>query len=441
MVTLPRSNAHFAYPIIENDIENDPTPKDQAIYVPSISAGYARNAIGLGTLRAIPNQLPPNVLDFLSPNNSLFRLSHAMASAGQYLNRPGDTMITQRDRCYTRIIGDSGGYQVATGKFPIAHDGDRLRVLRWLENNADIAMTLDVPTGGLGKPGFKYNSVAECLDATLVNLAFFDQHRDRTRGTIFLNVIQGNTPQESVDWYNAVKCYPFEGWAIAGVLRNDIYHLCRLIILMHQDGQLATKKWIHILGTNDLGTAVMLTALQRAIKQHLGHDIRISFDTSTPFRLLVGNGALALPRLQSGNMGIEQVTAPTGHRFHGSPLRWPWPSAVGDLLTMGDLVVPISHQNTTQRDTLGNHLLALHNLQALCLAVFTANRVFDVELITGQHNIGVKEGCAAAAINKIFKNPSLQTLQSHERSFNGLRKSYARVDADEDRDLDDYDTL
>ena len=61
MVTLPRSNAHFAYPIIENDIENDPTPKDQAIYVPSISAGYARNAIGLGTLRAIPNQLPPNV--------------------------------------------------------------------------------------------------------------------------------------------------------------------------------------------------------------------------------------------------------------------------------------------------------------------------------------------------------------------------------------------
>lgn len=52
-----------------------------------------------------------------------------------------------------------------------------------------------------------------------------------------------------------------------------------------------------------------------------------------------------------------------------------------------------------------------------------------------------REGCAAAAINKIFKNPSLQTLQSHERSFNGLRKSYARVDADEDRDLDDYDTL
>ena len=434
---LNNSNAAFPYPHIENDIEGDPTPKDQAIYVPSISACYARDALGRKGLRAIPNHLPQNVLNFLSPNNSLFRISHAMASAGQYLDRTGPSMITRRDRKSTRIIGDSGGYQVASGKLKVENDGDRLRILQWPEDNADIAMTLDAPPGGIGKAGFSYGSTKECLEATLQNIEFFDKHRNRERGTIFLNVIQGNTVEESIHWYNTVKDFPFEGWAIAGALRNDIYHLCRLIVIMHRDGQLDGKKWIHVLGTNDLGTAVMLTALQRAVKQHLKHDIRFSFDTSTPFRMLAGNQVFGFPRLTPEEMKIEQFTAPTGYKFHNKPVMWPWSSKVGDLLRMDDVIVPCGHTNTTQRDPLGNYLMALHNLQALCFAVFNANRIFDVELITGQHTVGLKEGRAAAAINLVMQKPSLKRLENYATWFNGLRKSYTPWTADEDRDFDD----
>jgi hypothetical protein len=437
MATLHGADSAFPYPIIENDIDGDPTPKDQAIYVPSVSVGYARDAIGRATLRPIPGHLPPNLLDFLDQTNPMFRISHAMASAGQFLGHNGPSMITKRDRSKTRIIGDSGGYQVATGKLHVRDNGDRERILRWLEDNADIAMTLDVPPGGIGKAGFPHHSTEECLYATITHLDYFYEKRNRDRGTIFLNVIQGTTPQESVDWYNAVKIFPFEGWAVAGVLRNDIYHLCRLIIMMHRDGQLDGKRWFHVLGTNELGIAVMLTALQRAVKQHLGHDIRFSFDTSTPFRLLASNQTLGFPQFTRDGMKVEQVAAPCGFEFIGKAVGWPFASTIGLQLTMADMIVPCPSGNATKRDTLGNHLLALHNLQALCWAVFSANRRFDVELITGKHTVGVKEGRAAAAIGMIMRAPDpMKALQHYESWFHDdLRKSYECTTADEDRDF------
>jgi len=443
MDTLHGADSAFPYPIIENDIVDDPTPKDQAIYVPSVSAGFARDAIGRAGLRAIPAHLPKNVLNFLDEHNEIFRISHAMASAGQFLGRDAPNMFTDRNPSKTRIIGDSGGYQVATGKLSIEDDGHRLSILRWLEDNANIAMTLDVPPGGIGKEKFPYHSTEECLDATLLNLEFFSENRRRDQGTIFLNVIQGTTPQESVDWYNAVKIYPFEGWAIAGTLRNDIYHLCRLIILMHRDGQLDGKRWFHVLGTCELGTAVMLTALQRAVKRHLGHDIRFSFDTSTPFRLLVAHQALGWPNFREEKMMIEQVAAPCGSSLVGKAIGWPFFSAIGKRMTVADMQVSRPPPNTTQRDTLGNHLLALHNLQALCLAVFSANRRFDVELITAKHTVGLKEGRAAAAINKVMASHNkMRALEQHESWFDGLRKSFDRTTADEDRDFaDDYEDV
>jgi len=436
------ADSAFPYPIIDNDIEGDPTPKDQAIYVPSVSAGYARDALGRPGLRPLPDHLPRNLLNFLDPANEVFRLSHAMASAGQFWKRTAPNMIYERNRRATRIIGDSGGYQWANGKIEIKDDGDRIGILSWLEDHTDIAMTLDAPPGGIGKKGFPFRSVEECRDATIYNLDLFMRHRRREKGTIFLNVIQGNTPQESVDWYRAVKVYPFEGWALAGPLRNDPFHLCRLLIMMHADRQLDGKKWLHVLGTNDPGMAVMLTAIQRAVKRHLGHDIRFSFDTSSPFRMLSGNRAYGFPRFNEKELGIEQVMAPRGAHFIGKPLAWPYTSSVQDRITMADMMVDCrNHRNTTSRDTLGSHLLALQNLRALCFAIFSANRIFDVALIDGERNIAQNIHRAVEAIDRVFTRPSLQRLADHLDWFDpALRRAYDPTTSDEDREFDDgYD--
>ena len=104
-------------------------------------------------------------------------------------------------------------------------------------------MTLDVPTGPLLKTGYKYSSFQACLDKTLDHLEFFRTHR-KPGATKFLNVLQGNTTQQTDKWYDAVKHYEFEGWAFAGLLRHNFYNLCRRIIKMADDGLLQSRDWI-----------------------------------------------------------------------------------------------------------------------------------------------------------------------------------------------------
>ena len=276
--------AQFPYPAPTNHIVTDPTPKDQAIYVPSVSPNYATLVHEKNWQRDLPKGIAAGDLNFLDPTNKLFRISHAMSSAGQALNQTRDCIITKRHRGHTLVIGDSGGYQIARDPTIIKDNSDRLKTLRWLEANADVAMTLDVPTGPLLKAGYRFRSFQECLDVTVYNLKFFTTHR-QNHDIRFLNVLQGNDQAQADAWYDAVKLYPMEGWAFGGILRHNIYQLCRRIIIMRKDEKIQNNRaWIHVLGTNELETAVLLTALQRSINTHINDDLRISYDTSSPVR-------------------------------------------------------------------------------------------------------------------------------------------------------------
>ena len=99
----------------------------------------------------------------------------------------------------------------------------------------------------------------ECLDATLFNLDYFVEHRENK--TKFLNVLQGTTWDDANTWYDAVKDYPFEGWAMGGNNMRDIEIALRRLIIMRDEGYLEGKDWIHFLGTSKLEWAVMLTGV------------------------------------------------------------------------------------------------------------------------------------------------------------------------------------
>lgn len=422
MDTLSHWPASGHYPIVTNHIAIDPTPKDQAIYVPSVTPGYARDVHSQQNFtRKMPAGLRVADLNFLDPNNRLFRISHVMSSAGQALNQTNPCIITSRDRENTTLICDSGGYQIASGKLRINGDTDRQRILRWMEQHADYAMTLDVSTGPLLNPGYAFSSFKDCLDTTLDHLAFF--RRKRVLGKIkLLNVLQGNDVAESDQWYDAVKQYDFEGWAFAGKLRHSMYHFCKRILLMADEKQLQSKCWIHVLGTAELDTAVLLTALQRAINKHINPDLRISFDTSSPFRLLAFNQVYFLPGFDKSNLiAMPSRDAPNGVQFVDSPVRWPWPSPLGDRMVMGDFCVPTPPTNSSYRDVQSYHYLAHHNLAALCWGVALANRVFDAEVITRQHTVATSVGAAVEAIEKVIASGSMGTLQAHQATFSRLR--------------------
>ena len=422
------------YPIVQNDLVDDPTPKDQAIYVPSVSPAYAMSVQAQQWRRPLPQGVEPGDLNFLDPANHLFRISHVLSSAGQALNQSRDCIITKRDKASTLVIGDSGGYQIASGRLHIDGDKDRLKILRWLEANSDVAMTLDVPTGPVLGLGYKFRSSRDCLTATLDHLRFFQDNRKST-STSFLNVLQGNNSKEADAWYDAVKDLAFEGWAFAGIMRLNFYHLLRRILIMADEGTIQDKKWIHILGTNQLDTAVCLTALQRAINKHINPDLRISYDTSSPFRNLAYNNVYSLPKFDRSGMVMPTERIPDGVEFVGSQIRWPWPSPLGDRMVMGDICVKGDPYAGSQRDMQSSLYLAHHNLASLCSAVSLANRVFDSESIGHKHTIGLAIGAAVEAIELAIASGSMTTLGRMKSTLDKIRHGKAAASDDEDRDL------
>ena len=420
------------YPAPANHIANDPTPKDQAIYVPSVTPGYAIDVFAQNWKRDLPRNVEPRDLHFLDPANNLFHISHVMSSAGQALNQVRPCIVTQRDRTKTLLICDSGGYQIANGRLRISGDGDRLRILRWMELHSEVAMTLDVPTGPAGMPGYAYRTSQDCLTATLEHLDFFQ--KERNPGKIkLLNVLQGNTLAESDAWYNAVKHYDFEGWAFAGMLRHNIYGFCRRILVMAEENLIQDKHWIHVLGTCELDTAILLTALQRAINRSLNPKLRISFDTSSPFRMLAFSRAYTVPTFDTKTMTMPAREVPDGHTFVGSDIRWPWPSPLGDLMILGDLCVKKAPTLNSNRDTQSNHYLAHHNLSALCGGIALANRVFDGESLDHNHTIAKLVGEAVELIDRVFSNCSMATLDRYQRTFAKLRHGKFPDSGEEER--------
>ena len=330
------------------------------------------------------------------------------------------------------LICDSGGYQIASGNLKIRDDSDRLKILRWLERHADWAMTLDVPTGPVDSPGYAYSSFRHCLDITLDHLQFFQANR-QPGATKFLNVLQGNTAQQTDIWYDAVKHFEFEGWAFAGVLRHNFFNLCRRIIKMAHENKIQDKNWIHVLGTNELETAVGLSALQRAINLHINKKLRISFDTSSPFRILRWEQVYQTIRFDRKTMTLPTVRLPNDKRLVGSKIKFPWPSPIGDHLTMGDVYVRPGVNQKYYRDLQGDHYIVNHNLSALCYAVATANRIFDSEQLIKCHSISEDMGEAVNAIQQVIKSGSLQELENMRSVFNRVRRVEQISDADQDR--------
>lgn len=427
------------YPQSPNLIEADPTPKDQAVYIPSVTPGFAMAIYDGKFKRDLPKGLSAGALNFLNPaNRGFFHISHVMSSAGQALKQPRDCIITKRDRAATRMVADSGGWQIASNKGRIDPHRDRLSILQWMEQHADYAMTLDVPTGPVGKRSYPYESFRDCLDHTLDHLAFFQGQRKSSELKL-LNVLQGNNRTDADTWYDAVKGYQFEGWAFAGPLRRDLYEVCRRIIRMSDEGQLQDKVWIHFLGTADLETAVLLTALQRAINTNINDKLRISFDTSTAFSMLGRGAAYTLPKLGDHSMTMGEAKILNNRLYAGNSLPWPWPSPLGNLMKLADVCVDRAVTIDTAHDSLSNHLVAHHSLSALCWAVALVNRAFNAEGVGQDHSIAPHVGAAINVIGEVIKGGTEFGLAQKRATFSHLRYYSDQEDGGQSTDLDGED--
>jgi hypothetical protein len=371
-----------------------------AIYLPAISPAYSAYVVQQD--KQAPRNVCPADLDFQNASSSLWTYKWCLASAGTFAYTGRPNSITSRNPNSSIVVGDSGGYQVATGalrgmkgweRHPDricelwTHSEIRADMLRWLDLHCDYAMTLDVPLWlkseqFAGTPFYKC-TVEQITDLTVENLCYFDKHRGAVGQCKFLNVIQGRTEEEEEYWYSRVRDFDFEGWALGGSAgrRFDINRVLRRILLLRDERMLGDgRHWLHVLGLSQITWAVALTAMQRGIQRSCGTPFTIAFDTSSPLLWAGKIQRYALPpNLTSGasTWRISLVPFPVGFAAANSRAHEQFPSGspLSSRLKLGDVNPNKSPYCAQTLSPFGQTALCNHNLYILLRATIDANDI------------------------------------------------------------------
>jgi len=405
-------------------VDLQPTNHDYAVFLPSISTFYQNYVSKQQHYEFVSEQRMPGLfengvegLNFLNKESGYFYYPWALYSAGHAQldiekSKTAESMIHNRKKPDTFILGDSGGYQIGTGviKFDWEHfyevEGDatyigkadrtRLAIINWLEATTDYAMILDIPSRAAVSPYKErsgMNSFADTLKATLFNNEFFVKHQQGK--TKFLNVLQGQNEHDADIWYDAVKHYNFNGWAMGGLNTRGIRLILRRMIEM-RDAKLLEpgRDLIHFLGIGSLEHAVFYTALQREMKK-INEDFMVTFDCSTPF-LTVSKGQLYSQHIHTNKdfrYAIED--APDNRDLVGSSIPFPWASPIGSRLNMGDICrlgpgVPnkTGKIGATSWDSFSYALMMGHNVYQHIESVQRANALTDIAALSVKPSLG-----------------------------------------------------
>ena len=102
-------------------------------------------------------------------------------------------------------------------------------------------------------------------------------------------------------------------------------------------------------------------------------------------------------------------------------------------MTLGDLNARQGENLSSYRDATGNHLLAHHNLAALCYAVATANRIFSSEGIMGERTISTLMGEAIVAIDEALAAGTMDAVNKRRKIFDAVTPVNEDLDPDVDR--------
>ncbi|WP_426028023.1 hypothetical protein [Brevundimonas sp. TWP2-3-4b2] len=326
---------------------------DRAQYAPALQLAFIKGAAGPHS-RPLPAGLTSGELNILQPGSPVFT-PFALVSYGQFISSigaPAPGIIATRDRATTTIIGDSGGFQFISK--PDLYQGRPtvLKAMGWLKANSDIAMTVDIPTRAVGSA--TWPTFQACLSDTLANLAVLSSARTPGRPR-FLNVLQGRDWKECRAWYDAVKAYPFDGWAFGGGSR-ELSIMLRLLALMRQEGNLGGQYGhVHILGTSSLSRAVQFTQIKRALRD-AGLTVEVTFDTATPSHYVKFGKMIA--GMNPGKLTASTARVPLSPTYRGSTLSLPGRTFVARHAQVGDLLGPSAPSHS--RNALSAGSVACH---------------------------------------------------------------------------------
>ena len=445
--------------------------KDYSIFLPAISSFYStyigkqREPSGYVDAARMPAGIPDmEQMNWLNSGQALFPYRWSLYSAGHAnldlaKHSPSDNMVRERE-AGTFIIADSGGFQIAKGVWPgrwndptdKSAEKRRREVLEWQCGIATYGLTMDIPTWTFRDPNAAaasgIHSYEDAVSATVYNNEYWiaNRHGD----TKILNVLQGGNHAEADHWYDLMKRYssadhykrPFDGWGMGGQNMCDIHLILKRLVHLIHDGLLEKGQhdWMHFLGTSRLEWAVILTAVQRAIRQYHNENFTISFDCASPF-LATANGQLYHSIQLEDRDKWSYVMSPTADnkqyasdtRSFGDAVRQDGihpnfeDSPISSRLKISDvcyykpgMLNKIGKEGRTSWDSFSYALLMGHNVWMHIEAVQRANRTYDSGTMPGMlvHPNDPNYN-AVPIIEKIFaaqdRQTSLRMIDDHAK--------------------------
>jgi hypothetical protein len=456
----------------EDVVQDDLTAKqkDYAIFLPAISSFYGSYIGRQRTSPYIePSRMPAGIpdmeqLNWLNPQKGLFPYRWSLYSAGHAdldmkKHVPKEDMVRNRDP-NSIMLADSGGFQIAKGVWPgrwadptdKAAEKKRQQVLEWQMGIATHGMTMDIPTWTYRDPkaaaACGIHSYEDAVSATEYNNNYWIANR--YGDTKILNVLQGGNHGEADLWYNTMKHFSdpkkyskhFNGWGMGGQNMCDAQLvLNRLVHLIHDNLlEPGVHDWMHFLGTSKLEWAVLLTVIQRSVRQYHNPYFTISFDCASPF-LATANGQLYHNITTENRKKWSYQMSPTvdnkmyatDSRLFGDAVRQDGihpnfeDSPISSRLKVSDIchyqagmLNKIGKEGKTSWDSFSYALLMGHNVWMHLESVQRANRQFDLgispDMMVHPHNPDLD---IAVLVDRIFsardRSKSLQIIKENAK--------------------------
>lgn len=346
--------------------------------------------------------------------DSIFYYPNFLSSAGIHLNRKEFVKELEIDLKNTIILGDSGGYQLVTGKLKQSMETTD-KILNWLENNTTYGMNLDFPP----RDQFK-----ERLDISYQNYQYFYEHKQNK--TKLMNVLHGPTLDRLNIWYDRIKDFDFPGgWGMGSLVGSNIFYFLLNFFFLFEKGEIekhsAKEALIHFLGFSRIKDMPILLYLQHKLNK-MNLDVTITFDSSSPIlSAAYGNYYLSL-----SETGYKQLNIPlkiiTNKEHVNLEENMPCNCPVCKNLTLKDVL--INHLKNGGEKSIFYLYVGCHNLYKLLEFKFNIENVmrFDNRTIyENTFNTSLIE--IFGIIDKAFEDkfPS-KYIQRHKNVIDSLDK-------------------
>ncbi len=325
--------------MIQKDIREN---EKEFIYYPSLSSGASKSWL-IKNSDLVPG-VTSRFYDETFPEK--WRHPYFLLTAG-HLYKKMDS-LQQFGLEKAQVLGDSGGFQLATGAIKW-EPTFKETIFKWLEANSDIAMNLDLPPRVKLDGKFDY-----CLDISLDNFKYFETNQ--TGKTAFLNVLQGNDEVTFKYWYEKVKSFNFQGWSFGNCRRIDYLMHALAIMVSNKEFLKDSCKYLHILGASKVYDFFIYEYLQKIMNEYTGGKVQVSTDSSSPGLMSVYGGYYWDADWRSGAFLTMHMGRPQDTPYN---LEQPLPCKIDCPGCVGKKYKDLTEFKTPQYMTMVNHNLCI----------------------------------------------------------------------------------